>query len=85
MRKATLYLLLVGTFALAGCKKDASKTAGMAASQPKVIRVETANAVKHTFSGRLPITGELKPLPVSYTHLDVYKRQSTRRSLNSPG
>ena len=62
MRKATLYLLLVGAFSLAGCKKDASKTAGTAASQPKVLRVETASAVKHTFSGRLPITGELKPL-----------------------
>ena len=29
---------------------------------PKVVRVEVQPAVKHTFSGRLPITGELKPI-----------------------
>ncbi len=62
MRKATLYLLLLTTVSLAACKKDQAKTAATAAAQPKIVRVETASAVKHTFSGRLPITGELKPV-----------------------
>lgn len=61
MRKATLFLL-VSTLAVAGCKKDAAKAPSHAATQPKIVRVETAKAVKHTFSGRLPITGELKPV-----------------------
>ncbi|MFO0622121.1 MAG: efflux RND transporter periplasmic adaptor subunit [Polyangia bacterium] len=62
MRKATLYLLLLTTVSLSACKKDQAKGAATAAAQPKILRVETAGAVKHTFSGRLPITGELKPV-----------------------
>ena len=62
MRTATLYFLLWGAVALTGCKKDPGKTAATVAAQPKILRVETAKAVKHTFSGRLPITGELKPV-----------------------
>jgi RND family efflux transporter MFP subunit len=62
VRKATLWIFLLGTVALVGCKKDSSKNAGTAAAHPKILRVETAKAVKHTFSGRLPITGELKPV-----------------------
>jgi RND family efflux transporter MFP subunit len=62
VRKATLYLLLLTTVSLSACKKDQAKNAATAAAQPKILRVETASAVKHTFSGRLPITGELKPL-----------------------
>ena len=61
MRKATLFLL-VSTLAVAGCKKEAAKAPNAAATQPKTVRVETSKAVKHTFSGRLPITGELKPV-----------------------
>ncbi|HND11148.1 MAG TPA: efflux RND transporter periplasmic adaptor subunit [Pseudomonadota bacterium] len=60
MRRATLYLF-VSLFAVAGCKKDAAKQPNPATAQQKTVRVETAKAVKHTFSGRLPITGELKP------------------------
>ena len=61
MRRATLYLF-VSLFAVAGCKKDAAKQPNPATAQQKTVRVETAKAVKHTFSGRLPITGELKPV-----------------------
>jgi len=57
-----LWIFLLGTVALVGCKKDSDKNAATAAAQPKILRVETAKAVKHTFSGRLPITGELKPV-----------------------
>jgi RND family efflux transporter MFP subunit len=61
VRKTTLHLLLLLLLPVGGCKKDAAKTPATA-SQPKIIRVEAAKAVRHTFSGKLPITGELKPV-----------------------
>ncbi len=50
--------------ALPACKKpsDPAASGPKAPEAPKVVRVEVQPAVKHTFSGRLPITGELKPI-----------------------
>ena len=46
------------------CKRggDPAADKAKAPEAPKVTRVEVQAAVKHTFSGRLPITGELKPI-----------------------
>jgi RND family efflux transporter MFP subunit len=46
------------------CKRASESAAGQVKppEAPKVARVEVQAAVKHTFSGRLPITGELKPI-----------------------
>ncbi|HRI54869.1 MAG TPA: hypothetical protein PLW65_32250, partial [Pseudomonadota bacterium] len=46
------------------CKRSSDPAAAKvkAPEPPKVARVEVQAAVKHTFSGRLPITGELKPI-----------------------
>ena len=46
------------------CKRSSDPAADKvkAPEPPKVARVEVQAAVKHTFSGRLPITGELKPV-----------------------
>jgi membrane fusion protein (multidrug efflux system) len=70
VRTLTTYSVLLGLvlpLAVAtqpACKKGGGEPAAAtkAAQAPKVIRVETQPAVKHTFSGRLPITGELKPI-----------------------
>lgn len=58
---ALVGLALVGVPA---CKRPTDPAAAQvkAPEAPKVVRVEVQPAVKHTFSGRLPITGELKPI-----------------------
>ena len=58
MRRATLYLLFHYLPSLVA--KRCGQAAKSGDSAAKTVRVETAKAVKHTFSGRLPITGELK-------------------------
>ena len=57
-------LLGLTVLALPACKRggDPAANGPKAPEAPKVIRVEVQAAVKHTFSGRLPITGELKPI-----------------------
>lgn len=56
------YALCAALAAAPGCKRP--DAAGQAAQKapPKQLRVEVQSAVKKTFSGRLPITGELKPI-----------------------
>jgi RND family efflux transporter MFP subunit len=44
-----------------GCKRGDTQAAALK-PPPKPLRVEVQPAVKKTFSGRLPITGELKPI-----------------------
>jgi RND family efflux transporter MFP subunit len=68
-RLGLLLAVGVGGLALAvvpACKPkgeaEGSKGAPAAPAAPKATRVEVQAAVKHTFSGRLPITGELKPV-----------------------
>lgn len=51
--------LLLG--ANSGCKRS-DPQAAVQKPAPKPLRVEVQQAVKKTFSGRLPITGELKPI-----------------------
>jgi RND family efflux transporter MFP subunit len=46
-----------------GCQKKDPNAGKPVVNKPQEKkRVETARAVQHTFSGRLPITGELKPI-----------------------
>lgn len=56
------YALCAALAATPGCKRP--DAAGQAAQKapPKPLRVEVQPAIKKTFSGRLPITGELKPI-----------------------
>ncbi len=57
--------LAVGTMVSAGCHHDKQAQEKPPAAIPKpveIARVEVTRAVQHTFSGRLPITGELKPV-----------------------
>lgn len=61
MRRLPRFLFFITLFSVAACGKDAAKKP-VVAQPAKILRVETAKAVKHTFSGRLPITGELKPV-----------------------
>lgn len=54
-----------GALALPGCHRGDEAQKAPAAVAPKPVektRVEVTRAVQHTFSGRLPITGELKPI-----------------------
>lgn len=55
-------LLCCALSAAAGCKPKEDPQAAQQKAAPKVLRVEVGAAVKKTFSGRLPITGELKPI-----------------------
>ena len=58
---ASLALLLPLALPGAGCKKPETPQV-TAPKEAKQTRVEVEGAVKHTFSGRIPITGELKPI-----------------------
>lgn len=57
-------LVGLALFAAPACKRgsEPAATPVKAPEPPKTVRVEVQAAVKHTFSGRLPITGELKPI-----------------------
>jgi membrane fusion protein (multidrug efflux system) len=63
-RRAVLPLLAVFSLSpLPACKRDDAKPANAPVVKPvEKARVEVVRAIKHTFSGRLPITGELKPI-----------------------
>jgi membrane fusion protein (multidrug efflux system) len=63
--RAALPLLAVFTLSpLTACKRgdDAKPVAKPVAKPADKARVEVVRALQHTFSGRLPITGELKPI-----------------------
>ena len=50
------------TLAIGGCHSEQPAKKPPVVKQVEKTRVEVARAVQHTFSGRLPITGELKPV-----------------------
>lgn len=50
------------TLAIGGCHSEQPAKKPPVVKQVEKTRVEVARAVQHTFSGRLPITGELKPI-----------------------
>ncbi len=53
----------LGLTALAGCDRHSPSAEKLPVVKPiEKPRVEVVHAVQHTFSGRLPITGELKPV-----------------------
>lgn len=56
--------LVLGGGILTGCKHESAAPAKpLVAKKPvEKARVEVVRATRHTFSGRLPITGELKPI-----------------------
>jgi RND family efflux transporter MFP subunit len=61
---SALFVTLTASL-LGGCNRsapDPAKQPGAVAKPVEKVRVEVVKAVQHTFSGRLPITGELKPV-----------------------